>query len=71
MKRAKRVTRAVRSSSRSDVFCLPIRICFYDPITTRSDVIRSAIFLSHWARATEMEEIRLNLDEKIFRIVEA
>ena len=31
--RAKRVTRAVRSSSRSDVFCLPFRICFYDPAT--------------------------------------
>ena len=41
------ITCPAKSSSRPDVFYLPFRICFYDPAT--ADLIRSAIFLSHWA----------------------
>jgi hypothetical protein len=46
MKQARRVIREARLSLKSDVPLIgPL------PATTRSDLIRSAIFLSHWARA--------------------
>jgi hypothetical protein len=66
MKQARRVIREARLSWKSDV---PLIVPF-SPRRAVMSYNRPFSFLTGLERP-ELEEIRLNLDEKIFRIVEA
>jgi hypothetical protein len=66
MKQARRVIREARLSWKSDV---PLIVPF-PPRRAVMSYNRPFSFLTGLERA-ELEEIRLNLDQKIFRIVEA
>ena len=66
MKQARRVIREARLSWKSDV---PLIVPFPSPRAVMS-YNRPFSFLTGLERA-ELEGIRLNLDQKIFRIVEA